>query len=396
MTTIQVNKVYNHLTNSNKKITLEVGGTRSGKTYNVLLWIILHYCQHHENKTITICRKTFPAVRATVMRDFLEILKRMDLYDEQHHNKSNHEYRLDSNLIEFISLDQPQKVRGRKRDLLFANEMNELTFEDWQQLVFRTTDKIVGDLNPSDEYHWIWEKLEQRDDVEIYNTTYLDNPFLDDSIRSEIELLKDTDENYWRIYGLGQRAISKATIFKYTEIDSIPDDAQLVAYGMDFGFNDPTTLVATYKKDHNLYFKEMLYRSKMTTEDIHQYLKGVEVLGMTYADSARPEIIEQLRRYGHKVMKSYKGANSVLAGIDLLKRYKLHVTKDSENMIKEFRSYKWKEDRAGRITNVPEDMFNHTLDAARYSCYSILSPSQTLVSTTFIKKRLAYFIKKTL
>ena len=373
MTTIQVNKVYNHLTNSNKKITLEVGGTRSGKTYNVLLWIILHYCQHNENKTITICRKTFPAVRATVMRDFLEILKRMDLYDEQHHNKSNHEYKLDSNLIEFISLDQPQKVRGRKRDLLFANEMNELTFEDWQQLVFRTTDKIVGDLNPSDEYHWIWDKLEQREDVEIYNTTYLDNPFLDESIRSEIELLKETDETYWRIYGLGQRAISKATIFKYTEIDSIPDDAQLVAYGMDFGFNDPTTFIATYKKDHNLYFKELLYRNKMTTEDIHQYLKGVEINGMTYADSARPEIIEQLRRYGHKIMKSYKGANSVLAGIDLLKRYKLHVTKDSENMIKEFRSYKWKEDRAGRITNVPEDLFNHTLDAARYSCYSILS-----------------------
>tara|TARA_R110000751_G_scaffold307674_1_gene430550 strand:- start:2001 stop:2954 length:954 start_codon:yes stop_codon:yes gene_type:complete len=307
------------------------------------------------------------------MRDFLEILKRMDLYDEQHHNKSNHEYKLDSNLIEFISLDQPQKVRGRKRDLLFCNEMNELLFEDWQQLVFRTTDKIVGDLNPSDEYHWIWEKLEQREDVEIHNTTYLDNPFLDESIRAEIELLKQTDETYWRIYGLGQRAISKATIFKYTEIDSIPDDAQLVAYGMDFGFNDPTTFIATYKKDHNLYFKENLYRSKMTTEDIHQYLKGVEVLGITYADSARPEIIEQLRRYGHKVMKSYKGANSVLAGIDLLKRYKLHVTKDSENMIKEFRSYKWKEDRAGRITNVPEDAHNHTIDAARYSCYSILS-----------------------
>jgi len=373
LTTIQVNKVYNHLTNSNRKITLEVGGTRSGKTYNILLWIILHYCQNNDNKTITICRKTFPAVRATVMRDFLEILKRMDLYDEQHHNKSNHEYKLDSNLIEFISLDQPQKVRGRKRDLLFCNEMNELLFEDWQQLVFRTTDKIVGDLNPSDEYHWIWEKLEQREDVEIHNTTYLDNPFLDESIRAEIELLKQTDDTYWRIYGLGQRAISKATIFKYTEIDSIPEDAQLVAYGMDFGFNDPTTFIATYKKDHNLYFKEHLYRSKMTTEDIHQYLKGVEVLGMTYADSARPEIIEQLRRYGHKVMKSYKGANSVLAGIDLLKRYKLHVTKNSENMIKEFRSYKWKEDRAGRITNVPEDAHNHTIDAARYSCYSILS-----------------------
>ena len=128
------------------------------------------------------------------MRDFFDILKKLDIYDEQHHNKSNHEYKLDSNLIEFISLDQPQKVRGRKRNLLFANEMNELDWEAWQQLVFRTTDKIVGDLNPSDEYHWIWEKLENREDVEIYQTTYLDNPFLDQSIIDEIELLKETDE----------------------------------------------------------------------------------------------------------------------------------------------------------------------------------------------------------
>ena len=124
MTTLQVNKVYKHLLHSNKKITLEVGGTRSGKTYNILLWIILHYCQHNENKIITICRKTFPALRATVMRDFLEILNKLDLYDEEKHNKSNHEYKLDSNLIEFISLDQPQKVRGRKRDLLLLKGLN--------------------------------------------------------------------------------------------------------------------------------------------------------------------------------------------------------------------------------------------------------------------------------
>jgi phage terminase large subunit len=373
LTTLQVNKVYKHLLHSNKKITLEVGGTRSGKTYNILLWIILHYCQHNEDKIITICRKTFPALRATVMRDFLEILNKLDLYDEEKHNKSNHEYKLDSNLIEFISLDQPQKVRGRKRDLLFCNEMNNLTYEDMNQLLFRTSDKVIGDLNPSDEFHWIWDKLEQRDDVEIHYTTYLDNPFIDESIRKEIELLRETDETYWTIYGLGRRATSKATIFKYTECETIPEDAFLVSLGMDFGFNHPTTLVATYKKEHNLYFKELLYRQKMTTEDIHQYLKGVDLQGMIYADSARPEIIEQLRRYGHKVLKSYKGSNSVLAGIDLLKRYKLHITKDSENMIKEFRSYKWKEDRAGRVTNIPEDANNHTTDAARYSVYSILS-----------------------
>ena len=187
MSKIRVNKVYGHLKKSDKKIVVEQGGTRSGKTYNILLWIIFHYCGKNVGKTITIVRKTFPAVRSSVMRDFLDILKGSDLYREENHNKSNSEYILNGNLVEFISMDQPQKIRGRKRDLAFLNEANELTFEDWQQIIFRTNGRIILDYNPSDTFHWIYDRVIPRDDAAFYQTTYRDNPFLDQTIIDEIE-----------------------------------------------------------------------------------------------------------------------------------------------------------------------------------------------------------------
>ena len=235
---VQTNKIFRHL-NTDAKIVCEQGGTRSGKTYNILLWIIFKYCTKNRGKVITICRKTFPSLRATVMRDFLEILKGHEIYSEANHNKSNSEYSLLGNLVEFISLDIPQKVRGRKRDLLFINEANEITYEDWNQLLYRTKEKIILDYNPSDEYHFIYDKIVPREDCEFHVTTYRDNPFLEKSIVQEIERLKDTDEVYWQIYGLGQRGISRATIFQFHDATKIPDDAEFLAYGMDFGFNDP-------------------------------------------------------------------------------------------------------------------------------------------------------------
>jgi len=372
---VNVNVVFEHLLDSESKIVIEQGGTRSGKTYNILLYIIFHYCQVNKGKTITICRKTFPALRASVMRDFLDILKQHDKYDEELHNKSNSEYELSGNLVEFISLDQPQKVRGRKRNLLFINEANDLSFEDWQQLVFRTEDKIILDYNPSDEYHWIYDKVKDRDDADFYITTYLDNPFLEPSIKAEIERLKDTDEQYWQIYGLGQKGISKATIFNFTETNVIPEDAEFVSYGADAGYtNDPTTLVSVYKKDYNLYVKEHLYQTQMTTVDIHNKWKQIGITREPiYFDSAEPRLIEELRRMGWNVRPSIKGADSVNAGIDLLKRFKIHIYKDSHNAIQEFRNYKWQEDKSGKLMNKPVDKNNHLIDATRYATYSVLS-----------------------
>jgi phage terminase large subunit len=367
---ITTNKVFRHLAKSDKKIIAEQGGTRSGKTYNILMWIIFAYTREHTGETITIVRKTFPSVRATVMRDFFEILKKYALYSEDNHSKSANEYILNDNLIEFISLDQPQKIRGRKRDLLFINEANELTYEDWQQLIFRTSGRIILDYNPSDEYSWIYDKVVTREDCDYFVTTYKDNPFLDPTIIEEIERLKETDETYWQIYGLGQRGISKATIFQFQESE-VPGDAEFLSYGMDFGFNDPTTFVEVYRKENTLYARELLYRTNMTGYDIAKYLKEVELKGIIYADSARPEIIEELRRMGIPIRPTKKGANSVHAGIDVLKRHKLNVIGD--NFVQEMRNYKWIEDKSGKLTNIPQDGNDHLIDAFRYATYNVLS-----------------------
>ena len=324
---------------------MEQGGTRSGKTYNIILYIIFQYCLKNTKKTITITRKTFPSVRASVMRDFISILKEYEMYAEEFHNKSNSEYYLNDNLIEFISVDQPQKIRGRKRDLLFINEANELEFEDWQQLIFRTTDKIIIDYNPSDEYHWIYDRVLNRDDVEFYRTTYLDNPFLDNSIVTEIERLRETDEQYWQVYGLGLKGVSKSVIFTHSVVDKVPDDAKFISFGLDYGYtNDPTALVGVWLRGYDLYIKEYFYQTMMTGHDIHRKFKDIGI-----------------------------GRDSVNAGIDLLKRYKINITKDSSHAIQEFRNYKWLEDKSGNLTNKPEDRNNHVIDAVRYGTYSIIS-----------------------
>ena len=376
MRTLQSNIVFRHLENTDKRIVIEQGGTRSGKTYNILIWIIFSYALKNSGKTVTICRKTYPALRTSAMRDFIEILRSYELYDEKNHNKSSSEYHLNGNLIEFISLDQPQKVRGRKRDLLFINEANELHWEDWQQLVFRTTGRIIIDYNPSDEFHWIYERVKTRDDAEFHITTYKNNPFLEDSIVKEIELLKQTDENYWRVYGLGEVGSSKSIIFSTNLIDKIPDNARFISYGMDFGYtNDPTTLIAIYIHDTNLYLDEKIYRTNMTNQDIANELGRLEIgrRDEIYADSGEPKSIEEIYRMGWNIKPATKGRDSVNIGIDMLKRYALHVTKNSTNTIKEFRNYKWKEDKNGVVLNTPVDMFNHSIDAIRYGCYTKLS-----------------------
>ena len=309
------------------------------------------------------------------MRDFLEILRTHQIYRDEHHNKSNSEYYLYGNLIEFTSLDQSQKIRGRKRDLLFINEGNELYWEDWQQLIFRTQERIIVDYNPSDEYHWLYDKVIPRDDCDFFKTTYLNNPFLEDVIKEEIERLKDTDEQYWQIYGLGEKAGSIATVFSYAEVENVPESASLVAIGMDYGYtNDPTVLASVYVEDRNIYIEEHLYRTQMTTHDIHTFLVENEFeRSLIYADSAEPRLNDELRRMGHNIQPSLKGKDSVNAGIDLLKRYKIHVLSSSTNAIQEFRNYKWQEDKSGKLINQPVDAHNHIIDSVRYATYSILS-----------------------
>ena len=376
MRDLKTNIVWKHLEKSQKKIIIEQGGSRSGKTYNILIWIIFGYSLRNKNKIISICRKTFPALRTSAMRDFFEILKTHELYKEEDHNKTSSEYKINGNLIEFISLDSPQKVRGRKRDILFLNEANECTWEDWNQLIFRTIGRVILDYNPSDDFHWIYDKVKVREDADFFRTTYKNNKFLEESIVKEIERLQFTDENYWRIYGLGEVGQSKATIFQFREIDTIPENAKFVSLGMDFGYtNDPTCISKIYLHDTNLYCEELLYRTGMTNRDIHNELLNLEIgrRDEIFADSAEPKTIDELYRYGWNIKPSTKGRDSINIGIDMLKRYTIHVKKNSQNAIKEFRNYKWKEDKNGNILNVPEDKWNHFIDSLRYGIYNKLA-----------------------
>jgi phage terminase large subunit len=334
--------------------------------------MLIVIAMQEKGKVFSIVRKSLPSLKMTAYRDFFEILNKLDLYDESRHNKSDYTYTLNGNLFEFISLDQPQKKRGARRDYLFCNEANELSWEDFFQLLVRTTGKIWIDYNPSDAFHWIYDRLLTRDDVTYIQSTYKDNPFLDASIVAEIERLATTDEDYWRIYGLGERGMSRATIFQFGAAD-VPTNARLLSMGMDFGYtNDPTALVAVYEADGCLYLDELLYQTGLTNNDIANVLNslGVDRRSEVYADSAEPKSIEELYRRGFNVKPTAKGNDSVNAGIDIMKRYKLFITPRSKNLEKELRNYKWTEDKNGNLLNKPIDAFNHAIDAARYAIFS--------------------------
>ena len=362
-----------------KKIQVHQGGTRSGKTWSILN-VLIELCYKNEdaNIVITIARKTFPALRASVMRDFFTILNNEDIYNPNLHNKSEATYQLYGNLVEFISVDQPQKVRGRKRDILFVNECNEISREDWRQLLLRTTNRTLIDYNPSDEYHWIYDDILEREDVAFFKTTYKDNPFLEQNVIDEIERFKETDENYWRVYGLGERGVNVAAVFpNWGTIDKIPERAKLVAYGLDWGFtNDETAVVSVWREDYTLYIKEHLYQTGLTNRDISMKLDVMD-LNRTpiICDSAEPKSIEELHRLGHNVKPAKKGPDSIRLGIDVMKRHKLVLLSDSFNAQKEFRNYRWEQDKNGVNLGKPKDHKNHIIDAVRYVCLNRIATS---------------------
>jgi phage terminase large subunit len=239
----------------------------------------------------------------------------------------------------------------------------------------RTEDKILLDFNPDDETIWINTELEQKrkidkKDVDVIVSNYKDNTFLSQSLVEEIEYLQETDAEFWKIYGLGEYGNITGLIYDSVISESVPDNAQIVGYGLDFGFSlDPTALVGVYQQDTDIYIKELLYDTNLTNQDIHDRIKdivGRELIIADIADSAEPKSIEELHRLGLNIKPCKKGKDSIKFGIDVLKRFKIHVTEDSLNLRKEFRSYKWAVDKTGNSTGKPIDRFNHGMDAMRY------------------------------
>ena len=363
---------YYHTKKSKARIQIHQGGTRSGKTYSITQCLI-EWCWANKNagKIITICRKTGPALKASVMRDFFTILENEDWYSKLNHNKADSTYLLFGNLVEFISIDSSEKVKGRKRDILFINECTELYYSDFMQLILRTGFLVIIDFNPSEEFHWIYDSVIPRDDSEFFQTTYLDNPFLAEETIAEIERLKDTDENYWRVYGLGERGRSQATIFTHWKtVDKIPSEYKLLCYGLDFGYtNNPSACVAVYTDGHGYLLDEIFYASGFTNKRIADEMRsaGIDRHEMIVADSAEPKSIDEIHGYGFNMHPCRKGSDSVRSGIDFIKSHPLTITSGSLNGIKELRNYKYQEDKNGKVLNAPVKAFDHFMDACRYA-----------------------------
>ena len=377
---IQATEVFQRNWDADTRFIANIGGSRSTKTYSILQLLIVKALESEEPLVISIVRKSMPSMRISVMRDFFDILKSLDLYNVELHNKTENTYQLNNTLIEFFSIDDAQKRRGTKRDILFVNEANELSWEDFFQLNIRTTQQVFIDFNPSEQF-WFNENLQSRDDVTIIHSTYKDNPYLNDDQINEIERLQHTDLQYYQIYALGQFAGALDLVYSYTLVDHIPvEQAKLVALGMDFGFtNDPTTLVEVWQWNDAVYLNELIYERNLTNQDIADRLSEYEVDKYIeiIADSAEPKSIEEIRRYGFNIKPATKGPDSILNGIDILKRNRIHITKQSTNLIKEINNYKWITDKNGNKLNKPVDMFNHALDAVRYVALNKLKQSNT-------------------
>ena len=381
-----------------KKIVVNRGGTRSGKTYSlcqmIMVWLLtgqIREGQSIPSGTCSVVRKYSTTISKTVQRDFHDILSEYKVLGLIEFNKTNRTYKYLDRMVEFFGADDQQKIRGYKANILFCNEVNELGFKtEFSQLLFRTTDVIFMDFNPSDPYVWVNEEIEQKrsaekKDVEVIVSTYKDNPFINKAQVQEIEYLQYSDPELWKVYGLGEYGkVEGLVIPSITLIDEMPDDLRKLGGGMDFGFsNDPTAFYLCAIKNNRetkvteLYLDEQIYETGLTDSDLIKIMKGTPKNLRIYADSAQPSTIEEIRRAGYNIAPVTKYKDSLRHGLQIMKRTRIFVTKRSIGMIKEQKQYKYKMLANGQYDNTPIDAYNHAMDAVRYYCLMNLSASMT-------------------
>jgi phage terminase large subunit len=354
---------------ASKRFIINQGSSRSSKTYSIVQLLIFK-CLTESKLKVSIVRKSFPALRGSILKDFIEIMQTLEIYDENEHNKTEHIYQFkNGSMIEFFSIDDSQKVRGRKRDICYCNEGNELSREEFMQLSLRTTQTLIIDFNPSDDEHWLYSLCEDNRSI-LIKSTYKDNIYLEQSIIDEIENLINVDENYYKIYALGERPSSTARIYNHFKqyVDQ-PKETQDYCYGLDFGFTHVTALSKTSFIDNKVYVEELLYKEGLTSTDIIRELKtlNLDLTKPIYCDAARPEIIEDLKRNGFR--NATQANKAVLEGIDKVKSMEVYVHYESLNIIKESKLYSWKT-KGEQILNEPIKLNDDILDSIRYSIYS--------------------------
>lgn len=330
----------------------------------------------NSSSVITIAGQDIPNLRRGALRDLQGIVAGSDELKNLilSYNASDRIYKFNSgSIIEFVSYENEQDARNGKRDFLFINEANGIPWSVAEQLINRTRVRVYIDYNPSVPF-WAHEKLIQpgqfgEKKVQLIISDHRHNTFLTKEQHDHIEKRSEEDVEWGRVYGRGLTGSVEGLIFRGWDLcDAVPEGATLVANGLDFGFtNDPTAMVAVYKQDGQLWLDLLLYETGLTNPEIANRVKGHGWAGEIVADSAEPKSIVELRNEGLYINGAEKGKDSVLNSIDILKRYKINVTRRSAALIKELNSYKWKTDKVdGKPVNEPVDFMNHAIDAIRY------------------------------
>jgi phage terminase large subunit len=351
------------------------GGTSAGKTYAILP-ILINIAAKNKQIDISVVSESIPHLKRGCIKDFKKIMVDTGRWVDSRWNASDFKYNFaNGSQIEFFSADSDAKLRGARRDWLYMNECNNIVFNAYNELAMRTKNGIFLDWNPTNSF-WFHTELQQDNNVDFITINYLDNEACPDSAKEFIINAKRKAEtstfwaNWYKVYGLGEIGSLQGTIFDFLQCDDIPTQAQLIAYGIDFGFtNDPTAMVAVYKCDKELYIDELIYQTQLTNQQIVQRFNelGIKKEYQIIADSAEPKSIAELRIGGYSsTMPAKKGPDSIKASINLLQNYTLNVTSRSTNIIRELRNYRWDEDKDGKQLNTPIDKFNHSIDAIRY------------------------------
>jgi len=353
-----------------KRVKIIQGGTSAGKTFGILP-ILIDKAIRYPNTEISVVAESIPHLRRGALKDFLKIMKWTNRYIDEQFNKSllRYEFR-NGSVIEFFSADDSSKLRGARRDVLYINECNNVTFDAYLELSIRTKKEIYLDFNPANEF-WVHTELKDEPDADFIILTYKDNEALDESIVRQIEKNRDKAAtsnywaNWWRVYGLGEVGMLEGVVFgNWKEIDKLPDDARLIGIGLDFGYtNDPTSAIEVYNWNGKRIVNELVYRTGMLNSDIARILPSAVTI---YADSSEPKSIEEIRRFGKTIKGVTKGKDSIIYGIDVMQRQEYLVTKQSTNLIKELRSYCWDVDKHGVRLNKPAGGNDHAIDALRY------------------------------
>lgn len=346
------------------------GGTSSGKTYT-LMQVLIYFALVDNGCVITIAGQDLPNLKVGAMRDAKTIINNNDwLRNYFKFNESSSFFQgLNGSIIEFKSYQNEQDAKNGKRDYLFLNEANGVSYAIFWQLSIRTRKKVYIDYNPSERF-WAHNELIGREDVKLIISDHRGNPFLTEEEHERIENIED--EELHKVYARGLTGKLSGVIFpNFAIVDELPnnDEWKLYGFGLDFGFtNDPTALVKVVLAHGELYVDLLIYDTGLTNPKIAEKAKAEGVTRKTQiiADSAEPKSIAELNNLGLWVVPTLKGKDSILLGIDILQRYKINVTRRSTSLIEELQSYKWEENKDGKKTNKPIDDFNHAIDALRY------------------------------